>query len=484
MIPSSLAARTQLFPDELQTHSHRSDCFKDASLALHANCESLDFDSDARIKSAVQMTLCELTTAEHVSVPLECKSITPETSPRMVSQALARSAQHWSSYSGYLREIPQLCTAYRRLHEIDHAKSIYANITLDKMALFSSLEVYHSKLAIREEELEALTKLLGSIATSLGQQSSVIDDSLARIPLRTEEMANEIRNQVAMLLGTMSTSSQLMSQNSLASLEYHLHGAISETQNALSLATKGLSGDVDGLVRSLDAVALSWNSRLVTFNKRLDVMWDETLVRKLALETALENLNTRVSEVAAQVDSQLASAEKLQELTFETSTSIQTTNAQIADASSTLSHELETLRSVTNELHTNLAQIPSLMLGSGWIPNLLGPLSSMVNGLQFPTWQAQLVMHVVGVGASGIQNSLSLLLTFGCALLFVASQAFRFSSRLLNAIARWFSGGKKLSRDKIVERPVVTPRRRVYRRPVSGRSRLSSVLPHYEIGSL
>ncbi|KAG8693006.1 hypothetical protein FRC08_009380 [Ceratobasidium sp. 394] len=400
MIPSSLAARTQLFPDELQTHSHRSDCFKDASLALHANCESLDFDSDARIKS-------------------------------------------------------QLCTAYRRLHEIDHAKSIYANITLDKIALFSSLEVHHSKLVIREEELEALIKLLGSIAASLGQQLSVIDGSLARIPLQTEEMANEIRNQVAILLDTILTSSQLMSQTTIANLEYHLRSAISETQTTLSLATKGLSGDVDGLVRSLDAVALSWNSRLVTFNKRLDVMWDETLVRKLALETALENLNTRVSEVAAQVDTQLASAEKLQELTFETSTSIQTTNAQIADASSTLSHELETLRSVTNELHTNLTQIPGLMLGSGWFPNLLGPLSSMVNGLRFPTWQAQLVMHVVGAGASGIHNSLSLLLTFGCALLFLASQTFRFSSRLINTLARWFSKSKRPSRDKILERYIL-----------------------------
>ncbi|KAG8740661.1 hypothetical protein FRC10_004071 [Ceratobasidium sp. 414] len=140
-------------------------------------------------------------------------------------------------------------------------------------------------------------------------------------------------------------------------------------------------------------------------------MWDETLIRKLALETALENLSARVFEVAAQVDTQLVSAEKLQELTFETSASIQATNAQIADASSTLSHELEALRSVTNELHTNLTQIPSLMLSSGWLPNLLGPLSSMMNGLRFPTWQAQLVMQVVGVGASGIQNSLSLLLT-------------------------------------------------------------------------
>ncbi|KDN48814.1 hypothetical protein RSAG8_02801, partial [Rhizoctonia solani AG-8 WAC10335] len=99
---------TLLAKDALKLHSERSDCFRDASSVLYSSCESLDFEPSERVKVAVEMTLCELATAEQVSLPLECKNTRTASSHRSVSQcveALARSAQHWSSYSGYLREI-------------------------------------------------------------------------------------------------------------------------------------------------------------------------------------------------------------------------------------------------------------------------------------------------------------------------------------------------------------------------------------------
>ncbi|KAJ7906869.1 hypothetical protein B0H13DRAFT_1572006, partial [Mycena leptocephala] len=58
----------------------------------------------------ISMALWELATATHSSVPLECASFTPEYGSPTQSQgqcvdALSRSPQFWSSYSGYLREI-------------------------------------------------------------------------------------------------------------------------------------------------------------------------------------------------------------------------------------------------------------------------------------------------------------------------------------------------------------------------------------------
>lgn len=80
--------------------------------------------------AAISMTLCEIATAKHYSLPLECRPFSAEgkdpRDPRMRSEcvewgcwqfqrwistflflfsALSRSAQFWSSYSGYLREI-------------------------------------------------------------------------------------------------------------------------------------------------------------------------------------------------------------------------------------------------------------------------------------------------------------------------------------------------------------------------------------------
>ncbi|KAG8768112.1 hypothetical protein FRC12_005762 [Ceratobasidium sp. 428] len=433
------------------------------------------------------MTLCELVTAERVSLPLECKSLTDQSPPSMVSQcveALSRSAQHWSSYSGYLREIPQLCTAYRRLNEIDHAKSIYANITLEKAALFSSLDVYHSKLVVREEELEALTKALGSIAVSLGQHSSAIDDSLTRFPDQAKEMIAKIHEQAAILLNAISTSSQLANQNTLTNLEHHLRSIILEAQNSLSLTSKELNGDVSGLASSLDAVALSWNSRLVAFNKRLDLMWDETFVRKLALEAALEDLNIRVSEAAGRVDAQMASAERLQEITSETAVSIRSANSHIADVSSTLSREVESLKSVARELQSNLTQIPTLMPKPGLLTSVLPSLSSVISVLGAPGWHVQLAMQVIAVGASRIQHSLSLGLTFGCTLFFLASQTFYFLYRIIGALSRWCFKDRIPSNGETTRRSSTTTKRHVYRPSLAGRSRLSSALPHFETGSL
>ncbi|KAF8604543.1 hypothetical protein BDV93DRAFT_605854 [Ceratobasidium sp. AG-I] len=469
----------------LKVHSQRSDCFRDASLALHTGCESLDFDSDARVKAAVHMALCELTTADQVSLPLECKFLGVEASPKEVSQALARSAQHWSSYSGYLREIPQLCSAYRRLHEIDHAKSIYANITEEKAELLSSLDVYHSKLIVREQEMEALTKALGTITTVLEQHSYKFDDSLAMLPHQTGELMNQVQRGVTVLLELVAADTRVVSQNAFANLEHQLTAVVSEAQTALSSAASDMNDNVDSLAHSLDAIALSWNSRMVIFNRRLDIMWDETFIRKLALEKALDDLNSRVSEAGAQVGAQLVSAEKIQELSSAASASIQDANLQITSASVALSRELGALVSITQEVQSNLTRLPDRILSAGWFPSLFSPISSIVSGIHFPTWQAQLVMQVVGVGASGIQNSLSLLLTFTCAFLFLISRAFQCVSRMVGSLAKRCSKRGKSSGSKDFERPqLLLSKRRVYRRPQANRSRLSAMMPHYETGAL
>ncbi|KIM42130.1 hypothetical protein M413DRAFT_70806, partial [Hebeloma cylindrosporum] len=102
----------------LQAYSQKPDCFKKAASYIRAKCTDLDIDEAARVNAAISMTLCELATARHYSLPLECapyntqggRSSSPISS-RVQGEcvdALARSAQFWSSYSGYLREVRAL----------------------------------------------------------------------------------------------------------------------------------------------------------------------------------------------------------------------------------------------------------------------------------------------------------------------------------------------------------------------------------------
>ncbi|KAB5596170.1 hypothetical protein CTheo_442 [Ceratobasidium theobromae] len=371
--------QTYLFVDTLKAHSQRSDCFKEASVALYESCESLEFDLDARVKVAVHMALCELTTADQASLPLECKSLQARSSPKFVSQC-SLGTQRTTLVE--LFGLPERDTYVRLTDDstrsANHAKSIYANITSEKISLLSSLGGHHSQLTTRQQELAGLTQGLGSILIALEQYSLSLERSLADIPLKAGELANQIQDQVAVLLDVVLTDAREMNRDAFTNLGQQLAITISETRMSLASSTKSMQGDIAAVVSSLEAAALSWNSRVVAFNQRLDAMWDETFDRKLALECALDGMRNRIHEAGIQIELQLAATEKLQERSSEISTSIEHANDQIASVSIELSQELGGLVSITRELQSNLTQIPNL--NSRWVPDILGPLSSIVNG--------------------------------------------------------------------------------------------------------
>ncbi|KAF8341875.1 hypothetical protein F5887DRAFT_361900 [Amanita rubescens] len=94
---------------------HKTDCFLRVSSTIRARCHQDHMPEDERIHAAISMTLCELATANYQSPPLECASFSLDAQTagmaathrlqRDCVEALSRSAQFWSSYSGYLREI-------------------------------------------------------------------------------------------------------------------------------------------------------------------------------------------------------------------------------------------------------------------------------------------------------------------------------------------------------------------------------------------
>ncbi|CAE6462263.1 unnamed protein product [Rhizoctonia solani] len=376
----------------LRLHSERSDCFRDASSILQSSCESLQFNPSERVRA-------------------------------------------------------QLCTSYRRLHEIDHAKSIYANITNEKIAFLSSLNGHYSRLHLRQMDLAKLT---------------------------------EIQARMDVLSSIILADAQALNRRAFVYLEEHLATIISEVQASLSLATTSTQTGIEATIRSLDTVALAWDSRLVMFNQRLDTIWEETFNRKMTLEQAIDSMRERVSQTDSQLELQLAAAERLQTLSSEASVSIEHANSQLLAVSDTLSKELGSLASVTQELQKNVTRMPDLMFkfNSAWLPGIFSPLCSIWS-LRLPTWQAQLVMHFVGVGASGIQSSISALFTFICALLFVMTHAFRYASYMVGYILlRISKGGEKPIQSQKKSLIINTPR--TYRRAQASRSRLASVLPRYE----
>ncbi|EJD47993.1 hypothetical protein AURDEDRAFT_61571, partial [Auricularia subglabra TFB-10046 SS5] len=103
-----------------QSHDAQSDCFRTA--AAHLQCEKLEIEESARVRAAIAFTLCELATARGHSPPMECSAFAkpgPGVEPPLKKlyacvEALQRSVQFWTTYSGYLQRICQYTALFPR----------------------------------------------------------------------------------------------------------------------------------------------------------------------------------------------------------------------------------------------------------------------------------------------------------------------------------------------------------------------------------
>ncbi|KAJ7484651.1 hypothetical protein FB451DRAFT_88904 [Mycena latifolia] len=184
----SLLANHAAFED----YSGQPDCFRRVAGRIRVRCGELEMNEDERVKAAIAMTLCELATATHHSLPLECASFTVDSdaSPTQIQgecvDALSRSAQFWSSYSGYLREVPQLCFAFRRWNDIDTAKDIYKNATMETMTLIQLLLARENADLSGKKLWDAHLSELEEVAARLKTMSNMIDVVISRAAPRFE----------------------------------------------------------------------------------------------------------------------------------------------------------------------------------------------------------------------------------------------------------------------------------------------------------
>ncbi|GAA6027876.1 hypothetical protein JCM8097_001760 [Rhodosporidiobolus ruineniae] len=93
-------------------------------------CDTLAHSDRLRTELAARMAMCEIGTSEGAKMPRECEDWERGTKRGKVAscvEALSRSPQHWSSYSGYLREIVTLCSAFRRWADVELARDLHGS---------------------------------------------------------------------------------------------------------------------------------------------------------------------------------------------------------------------------------------------------------------------------------------------------------------------------------------------------------------------
>ncbi|KAJ3562343.1 hypothetical protein NP233_g9636 [Leucocoprinus birnbaumii] len=243
---SSQVARKDTELGMLEQLSDKPDCFRIAAKNIRSQCTETDMDADQRVASqcctatiaklaaythfswwrsaSIAMTLCEIATGNHYSIPLECQSfyyapssVSSQVSPMPVDAAKASQCVEWVTghydmfselalmvirYSGYLREMPQLCYAFRRWNEIDGtyktlrsrvrgsdlAKNLYQNATLENIAIIRILSAREQKF---NDAFGAWKKGIQALTTRLDRSVDRFDGLYSLISAKVYEAAGD-----------------------------------------------------------------------------------------------------------------------------------------------------------------------------------------------------------------------------------------------------------------------------------------------------
>ncbi|KAJ7138514.1 hypothetical protein C8R43DRAFT_606360 [Mycena crocata] len=335
----------------LESYSRRPDCFRRVAATIRLRCGELEMDEDERVKAAISMTLCELATATHHSIPLECASFTVDSeSPPMQIQgecvdALSRSAQFWSSYSGYLREVPQLCFAFRRWNDIDTAKDIYKNSTLESMTLIRLILAREQADVAGKKRWDTQISELEDVSKRLIAMSSQMDVALNAATPRLETELTMIieafksgltdiqlnhRVENSRMIDQINSELQLISQRHAHFLNEIVHFFQESLANDLNNA---LSPFRTQSMQALD-VANSAQERWVDLTIQISTMQQKILELSESVGDTIMTLEASVKQAQAvhdaQIDASLSAShlgETLARLTATTQDSLDKFNA-------------------------------------------------------------------------------------------------------------------------------------------------------------
>ncbi|KAI0945380.1 hypothetical protein AcW1_001615 [Taiwanofungus camphoratus] len=345
--------------ESLDHYERQPDCFRRVTSFIRTRCGELDIGENERVKAAISMTLCELATATHHSTPLECESYAhvsdttssfgSKESPRDCVEALSRSAQYWSSYSGYLREVPQLCFAFRHT-----AREIYKNATIEKLALIRHLtdreKVMQAVQLDSQRFLQAMGNVLDDLRSSTtgikSVSSALVDDvrigvreifDLFRSSLSTLRQRSE-EDQLLMISRTDTAIESLAERHaaSLASLVPTMERYLrSELDMVLSLGREQFQGMLD--------IADATRTSLMLVGDDVEAMHQSVIYLIAAASQAAAQLNIDVQQAELAQRAQIEASDSVMKLVDTLSELTNKTHAEIESINSTAAAVKESL---------------------------------------------------------------------------------------------------------------------------------------------
>lgn len=255
-------------------------------------------------------------------------------------RALSRSAQFWSSYSGYLREIPQLCFAFRRWSDIDVAKEIYRNITAEKLALVRFLTEREKNAVATQRSWAQANQGLQDIVQALQTTSTWLSG-------HSDTVTTAINRNLQSLVADMRSVLQEIQHRDHADITTKLHAMLADIGHEHS-------------AKLADLVPSIRSSIVPELNTALDIIKHEGL-RNV---DAAEHVHHQLDIVANNLITMQTTVERLVGLISDASESIEVFAAQ-TQASHALQQEvhvsmfqlIDTVNLLTRTTHLELESI-------------------------------------------------------------------------------------------------------------------------------
>ncbi|KAJ3137558.1 hypothetical protein HDU90_001961 [Geranomyces variabilis] len=257
-------------------------CFKAAVTKLKAGCSTLSLGEEKKITYAVYLTRCEIATAS-IPIPRECEPHAVDVDVYACVEILSHVPQLWTSYSGYVREVVNMCFAAQYENHRDTVEQLFNNVTAHQISSYRLLRRQHKDMeSWHNQQMRRLTKV-EQLQVSLISQADEIKTSAKSASVITQGL--DINLTAA--LGTVQEILQKQSE-------------IQTVADKLAETTTALAGVMnDGLENSAARVE-SIDSTL----KRVVLDIDKLAGHERATVAFMDNIQEMLSNFAAQLSTQ------------------------------------------------------------------------------------------------------------------------------------------------------------------------------------
>ncbi|KAG2152751.1 hypothetical protein DEU56DRAFT_775804 [Suillus clintonianus] len=331
-------------------YMRKNDCFQDAAKHAQGRCEESHMSEDERIQVAIRLTLCELATARHHTSPLECSPFTnnvgshiPHHAVGDCVDALSRSAQFWSSYSGYLREIPQLCFAFRRWMEIDTAKDIYRNITLEKLTLIRFILEQQKGFTAARQNWERSSTDLGDLISVLKSTSSHIRDVSDVTSASISQNAESLFTKMETTLSVINQRSLDDRIHSLDKVDRRIDEMTSSHSKAMSSLLSLVESRLTAEIEEIASLMLEQRLQSRAVADQVQHKWSALDATFFAMRDSFHDLQSVIAGLTFSLETSLSQVVHAQEIQREVAESVSHLDNSISQLTEATHRELEAI---------------------------------------------------------------------------------------------------------------------------------------------